>query len=109
MKEIDMNNLLSQLRANAAIAQTGGLQPVEVGESAEKPNFSELLQNSIDKINNLQMQAGEVSKSFELGDPNISLAEVMIAREKAGVAFESVLQVRNKLITAYKDIMAMHV
>jgi len=109
MKEIDMNSLLAQLRANAAATQ-GHLNPVDEGMSGvAKQDFSTLLQNSIDKVNDIQKNSGDLSKAFELGDANVSLAEVMIARQKAGIAFQSVLQVRNKLISAYQDIMSMRV
>jgi len=109
MKEIDMNSLLAQLRANAAATQ-GHLNPIDGGlPGAGSQNFSTLLQNSIDKVNEVQKHSGDLSKAFELGDANVSLAEVMIARQKAGVAFQSVLQVRNKLISAYQDIMSMRV
>ena len=110
MREIDTSNMLAQLRANAALASgdvaaaTPAVQQTQDGQS-----FMQLLQQSIDKVSELQQSSGDLSKSFELGDPNVSLAEVMIAKEKAGLAFESVLQVRNKLMAAYQEVMAMHV
>lgn len=109
MKEIDLSNMLAQLRINAAMASgdvSGATQAVDTQGSG---SFANLLQQSIDKVNELQQTSGSLGKSFELGDPGVSLAEVMIAKEKAGIAFQSVLQVRNKLMSAYQDIMAMHV
>ena len=109
MKEIDMNTLLAQLRANSAAAQSQ-LNPIDAAVTgSESQDFSKLLQNSIDKVNSLQKQSSSLGTAFELGDSNVSLAEVMLARQKAGVAFQSVLQVRNKLISAYKDVMSMSV
>lgn len=109
MKEINTDSLLMQLRANAALAQNkvSGAQAVN-GETSGA-NFSALLKQSIDKVNELQNTSGELAKAFELGDPKVSLAEVMIAKEKSGVAFQSVLQVRNKLMDAYREIMSMQV
>ena len=106
MKEINTDIALAQLRMNSALktAETR-LHP----EKAMASDFSSLLQQSIDKVNALQKQSGELTKNFELGSANTSLEEVMIARQKAGIAFESVLQVRNKLISAYKEIMSMQV
>ena len=109
MKEIDTSVLLSQLRANAAMAQGDFAQPNAINKADGSNNFSELLQQSIDKVNELQAESGNLSKAFELGDPNVSLAQVMIAKEKSGIAFQSVLQVRNKLMEAYRDIMSMPV
>jgi flagellar hook-basal body complex protein FliE len=110
MREIDTSNMLAQLRANAALA-SGDVAPAApaVQQTQDGQNFTQLLQQSINQVNELQQSSGDLSKSFELGDPNVSLAEVMIAKEKAGLAFESVLQVRNKLMEAYKEVMAMHV
>jgi flagellar hook-basal body complex protein FliE len=109
MKEIDTGNMLAQLRANAAIAQNN-LTPASTDQAPQgADSFSSLLQQSIDKVNDLQQQSGSLGKAFELGDPNVSLAEVMIAKEKAGVAFQSVLQVRKKLMEAYKEVMSMSV
>ena len=48
-------------------------------------------------------------KAFEMGDPNVTLPEVMIAKSKAGLAFEGMVQVRNKMIDAYQEIMRMQV
>ena len=106
MKEIDVSNALSQLRLNSADI---GIKQASENAASTTLDFSQLLKNSIDKVNELQQQAGKLGTSFELGDASISLAEVMIAKQKAGIAFESALQVRNKLLSAYKEIMAMQV
>jgi flagellar hook-basal body complex protein FliE len=109
MKEINTESMLMQLRANAAAAQNKltGAQPLN--NEANGENFSALLKQSIEKVNELQKSSGDLSKAFELGDPNVSLAEVMIARQKSSVAFQSVLQVRNKLMETYREVMSMQV
>jgi len=106
MKEINTSIALAQLRMNSALQNAENL--VNPGKNVEG-DFSSLLKQSLDKVNELQQQSGELSKAFELGNPNASLEEVMIARQKAGIAFESVLQVRNKLVSVYKEIMSMQV
>ena len=109
MKEIDTSNMLAQLRANAALAHVDVSAPAQAaGQTQDGQSFFQLLQQSIDKVNDLQQSSDNLGKSFELGDPNVSLAQVMIAKEKAGVAFEAVVQVRNKLMSAYQEVMAMH-
>ena len=50
-----------------------------------------------------------MSKAFELGDPNVSLAEVMITSQKSNLAFEATVQIRNRFLQAYQDIMNMPV
>jgi flagellar hook-basal body complex protein FliE len=106
MNTINTNQLLMQLRAAAAQAKMPAAQPVEQSGGA---NFSSLLSQSIGKVNEMQQTSSSMSRGFELGDPNVSLPEVMIAKSKAGLAFEGMVQVRNKMIDAYQEIMRMQV
>jgi len=106
MNQIDTSQLITQMRAMAAAAQ--GQQSV-TATSAPAGDFSSLLTKSIDSVNEIQKESGRLGDAFVMGDPNVSLAEVMIAKQKAGIAFEATLQVRNKLLGAYKEIMAMPV
>lgn len=107
MNEIDTSQLLTQMRAMAAAAQG---QQAEVTQSNPLDGkFGELLAKSINGVNDLQMESGKLGNAFVAGDPQVSLAEVMIAKQKAGIAFEATVQVRNKLLSAYKEIMSMPV
>ena len=56
-----------------------------------------------------EMSSGSARQRFEMGDKSLSLAEVMLAKEKSGIAFEATVQVRNKVLEAYKQIMNMPV
>jgi flagellar hook-basal body complex protein FliE len=106
MNTIDTNQLLMQLRAAAAQTRMPSAPPVEQSGGA---NFSSLLDQSINKVNEMQQTAGSLGRAFEMGDPNVTLPEVMIAKSKAGLAFEGMVQVRNKMIDAYQEIMRMQV
>lgn len=108
MNEIDTSQLLVQMRAMAAAAQG---QPAAATPSAAEPasGFGDLLKQSLDGVNELKQTSSRLGDAFVSGDPNVSLAEVMIAKQKASIAFEATLQVRNKLVDAYKQIMAMQV
>jgi flagellar hook-basal body complex protein FliE len=70
-------------------------------------NFSDLLKQSVDSVNSLQQNAKNLTESFEAGKSTTSIADVMVATQKAGVAFQATLQVRNKLIDAYQNVMNM--
>ncbi|MBD1556042.1 flagellar hook-basal body complex protein FliE [Vibrio sp. S9_S30] len=72
-------------------------------------DFGALLNNAINNVNALQKQSGELATRFDQGDPNVSLSDVMIARNKSSVAFDATIQVRNKLVEAYKELMNMPV
>ena len=106
MNSIDTNQLLMQLRAAASAARS---TPVEAPEQSSGANFSSLLAESIGKVNSLQQGAEQVKQAFTLGDPTVSLADTMIATNKAGLAFQAAVQTRNKLVEAYQEIMRMQV
>jgi len=106
MSDIAINQVLQQMRSMAAMAQEG--QPLDAG-SAVKPDFGQLLKNSINEVNQTQKAAGEMSTSFASGDPSVNLSEVMVAIQKASVSFQAMTQVRNNLLSAYKEIMNMQV
>lgn len=107
MSELDISKVLGQMRAMAAQAQTGVQPASENGMSGV--NFSQMLADSIGKVNEVQTEASRMAASFESGDPNTDLTQVMIALQKASVSFEAMTQVRNKLVSAYQDIMNMPV
>ena len=105
MKAIDQ--LLGQLRAAAATARGAGLE--QAAAPAHKADFSEVLKASLDQVNATQQQAANLARDFELGATSASLPEVMISLQKANITFQQVVQVRNKLVAAYHDIMNMQV
>ncbi len=76
---------------------------------ANGPGFVDELHASIDRISQLQKTASESTKAFEMGDPRVSLNDVMVDKQQASLAFEMGVQVRNRLIQSYKEIMNMQV
>lgn len=101
MSDMNVNQVLAQMRAMSIEA---GSKPQPSDTSGD---FAALLKQSIDAVNNTQQTASGLAKSFEMGQSDVSLAEVMIASQKASVSFQAMLQVRNKLVDAYKDVMGM--
>ncbi|HEX7743265.1 MAG TPA: flagellar hook-basal body complex protein FliE, partial [Sphingobium sp.] len=83
-------------------AGVGGAEGVKPG------GFTEALNSALQQVNGLQSQAGEAASAFERGETT-DIAAVMLAKQQASVSFEATLQVRNKLLSAYKDIMSMPV
>ncbi len=100
-----LDSLISQLHAASALAGGKG------GASATKPaaggGFGELLKSSLDQVNGTQQDAGRLAKEFEMGSSSVSLQDVMIASSKANISFQATVQVRNRLVSAYHDIMSM--
>lgn len=101
-----INQVLTEMRRLAAAAQSAPTQGVE-GTQAGGAEFASLLKQSIDQVNDTQQAAGKLSAAFSAGDPSVDVAEVMVALQKAGVAFQAMTEVRNRLVTAYQDIMSM--
>lgn len=104
MSEIDVNYLLSQLRSTALEAKGSEHKPGEVAGGAD---FSSQLKDAINQVNSVQKESGQLKNAFTMGDENVDLVDVMVASQKANVSFQAMVQVRNKLITAYQDVMSM--
>ncbi len=104
MNEINANDLLHQIRALGR-----ELQPTQQPSQPQGPGFGDLLKDSLDAVNEAQKHATELKVGFENGTTDKSLAEVMIASQKASLSFRAVSEVRNKLINAYQEIMNMPV
>jgi len=103
---INADTLLTQMRAMAAQAQG---QTTATTGAAGQSDFSDILKQSVDKVNDTQMSASKLADAFQAGDPNVQVSEVMVALQKSNVSFQAMLQVRNKLVSAYQDIMNMQV
>ena len=101
MSDMNVNQILAQMRTLSL--QAGG----QVQEKVGNTDFSSLLQQSIAAVNHTQQGAEKMTEAFETGAANISLADVMVSTQKANVSFQAMLQVRNKLVEAYKDVMNM--
>ncbi len=107
---IDPNQLLTQMRAaQAQASQQANVASPTQAQGTDSVNFSGLMKSAIDQVNETQQAAGKLKTAFEMGDPNVSLADAMIASQKASVAFQATLQVRNKLVSAYEEVMRMSV
>ena len=111
---LQQNSALQKAAADAAqpignIAGIGGAGGVAgVGGATNNGGFASALSSALNQVNGMQASADTATSSYERGETT-DIAGVMLAREKASVGFQATLQVRNKLLTAYKDIMSMPV
>jgi|TARA_B100000700_G_scaffold203470_1_gene223724 flagellar hook-basal body complex protein FliE len=101
----EMQNMIGQTRLQVNEPQQQSLNEINTSAS----DFSTMLKNAVDGVNNMQLESKDVQQRFEMGDPSLSLAQVMLTKEKSGIAFEATVQVRNKVLEAYKTIMNMPV
>jgi flagellar hook-basal body complex protein FliE len=100
---MSVDQVLAQMRAMAT--QTKG--STETASTAGQVSFGEMLQQSIDQVNATQQRAQQKATQFELGEGDNNLAEVMVDLQKSNLSFQAMVQVRNKLVDAYKDVMNM--
>lgn len=108
---IDPNQLLTQMRAMQNEAQqpvTPAADPAKAGND-QKVDFGNVMQSAVNSVNELQQNSGDMKEAFVRGDKNVTLADTMIASQKASVAFEATVQTRNKMIEAYQTVMRMSI
>lgn len=107
MSSVNVDQVLSEMRRLTMAAQ-GGAEPLNKPQGAGE-DFASLLKQSIDTVSETQQTAGKMSTAFSAGDPNVDLGDVMIALQKASVSFQAMTEVRNRLVSAYQEIMSMQV
>lgn len=113
--------MMAQLKAAAAkpaapalgpggLGGLGGVgAPAALNEGPSKVSFSDALKNSLEQVSNSQKHAEELGQRFAMGDDSVSLSDTMIAMQKSSISFQATVQVRNKLVSAYHEIMNMQV
>ena len=102
--------MMAQLKA--ATVKPGTVKATEqtlLEPGAAKVNFADALKNTVAEVSQAQISAGEQAKAFQMGDPSVNLSDVMISMQKASIGFQATLQVRNKLVSAYHEIMNMQI
>ncbi|HEY0270301.1 MAG TPA: flagellar hook-basal body complex protein FliE [Sphingomonas sp.] len=120
MTAITASSLLAMrsqiLQQNSALQKAAGAAPALPGTTPAAAatggtgsvDFGKMVTSALRQVNTLQGKSEDISNAYERGDTT-DIASVMLSREKASVGFQATLQVRNKLLSAYKDIMSMTV
>ena len=101
-----VESMLQQMRALVQAAQQNAA-PSELSPAApslETASFADELRMSIKRISDAQNASKAEAEAFELGDPKVSLNDVMINIQKANIGFQTAVQVRNRLVDAYRTI-----
>ena len=89
-------------------AQTQGVQKVETAQKADGTGFADRINGAVKDLADAQSQASESAKAYEMG-LETDLASVMVDQQVASLGFQMALNVRNKALGAYRDIMNMPV
>jgi flagellar hook-basal body complex protein FliE len=101
---LNQNEALQRAAGRGGIGGAGGAGDGIGGT----PDFGAAINNALQQVNAQQAKASAISEAYERGDTH-DIVSVMIERQKASLGFETTLQVRNKLLSAYRDIMNMPV
>ncbi|MDR2636970.1 MAG: flagellar hook-basal body complex protein FliE, partial [Zoogloeaceae bacterium] len=106
-----IEQMLGLLRSTAAQAASGaGAHAAEKSAGAATgTDFAQVLKNSIDQVNNAQKPATQRAENLAAGNTEQNLHEVMAALQTASISFQEMVQVRNRLVSAYQDVMNMQV
>ena len=87
----------------------GGLNGLNGSQAPQGPSgFGDLVRQTVDKVNANQMQATKIASAYERGE-GVPLTDVVLSMQKSSLSFEATLQVRNKVLKAYEDILNMPV
>jgi flagellar hook-basal body complex protein FliE len=100
-----IDQLLSQLNATSALAAGKSAPVAEAGAA----NFADMLKGAVESVNAAQHGAEQLAQAFQLGQPDANIQDVMVSLQKANLSFQTMVQVRNKLVTAYQEVMNMQV
>lgn len=119
---VDINRLLVEMRSmksqtqafqrpqGIGLNEVGGMRQlgaVNVEGVNKTPGFGEVMSQAVNKVNEVQKASAAMATGYEQGTPGIDITDVMIASQKAAVSFQAMVQVRNKLVEAYRDVMNM--
>lgn len=102
-----IEDVLAQLRSAAAVA--AGKPAAAAAGATHRTDFAAALQSAVQQVNGTQQQAAQLAHDFELGKPGANLQDVMVSMQKANISFQTMVQVRNRLVSAYHDMMNMQV
>jgi flagellar hook-basal body complex protein FliE len=106
IEPLGMEALLAKLNTVREAAQR---LPVAAPKAAPPVDFAAALKETIARVDAAQVAAASQAERFQIGDPKVSLEETMVSLAKANVSFQQLVQVRNKVIAAYHDVMNMQI
>lgn len=112
MSNMQIDSVLSQIRAMSAQikpVQAPTVNPSAAAEAAAPGSFAAVMKQGLGQVNQMQKSADALATAFQRGAPGVELADVMIESQKASVAFRAVTEVRNRMVSAYQDIMNMQI
>jgi flagellar hook-basal body complex protein FliE len=111
MSQMEIDAVLAQIRSLSSQTKIGSPGAAAAGATQQsgKSEFASLMSKGIDSVSQADQRATQLSAAFQRGEPGVELPQVMLEMQKATVSFRALTEVRNRLVTAYQDIMNMQV
>jgi flagellar hook-basal body complex protein FliE len=109
VSQMEIDSVLAQIRSLSAQARPAAATGAGAAAKSGPSEFASLLSKGIDQVNQTQQRAGQLSEAFQRGEPGVDLSQVMVQGQKAQVSFRALTEVRNRLVSAYQDIMNMQI
>jgi flagellar hook-basal body complex protein FliE len=105
-----IQSMLQTLRSHEAQAanQPGAIDKSKEAQGTKAVGFNELVANAVGQVNQMQVQSRELQDAYSRGE-DLPLTDVVLGMQKSSLAFEATLQIRNKVLKAYEDILNMPV
>lgn len=115
MSNMQIDSVLAQIRQlqqQTRIGVPAAVRPnaaaaAGAAQATGGASFANVLKQGLDAVNQTQQRATDLATQFEKGVPGVELSQVMLESQKATVAFRATVEVRNRLVSAYQDIMNM--
>jgi len=115
MSSMQIDSVLAQIRALQSqvkvgaphVEKPGAIAGAGAAQGAAPTSFANVLKQGLDRVNEVQNRASDLATKFERGVPGVELSQVMLESQKASVAFRATVEVRNRLVGAYQEIMNM--
>lgn len=98
-------NPITGISSVALTQATGGAGAI----TAKKADFTQALNQALEQVSLKQTEARGLAQRFQMDDPSVSLERTMVASQTANISFQALVQVRNRVVSAYQDIMNMQV
>ncbi len=108
MSQMEIDRVLAQIRSLSNQTRVGAA-PTNPTAQAGPSEFANILSKGIDQVNQSEVRATQLADAFQRGAPGVELPQVMLEMQKASVSFRALTEVRNRLVSAYQDIMNMQI
>lgn len=100
---------ITALKGSTGITAAGGLSRTGIASTGGAAGFGKSLEEALSAVSRMQNQAQVLTREFQAENPAVSLEETMIGMQQASLSFQATVQVRNKLVAAYSEMMNMQV